>query len=342
MTATGTSFSRRGRRLAASVLAGCLGAAALAAAPATASSDTAELRPLRLATSLIDQIPYMTLIQVAADKGWFADEGIELDIVQAGGGGDTARLLSAGEVDLAITGPEAVYLASQAPGMNIRIVGAWYQVNIVTWMGTVEDATMDDLQGARLGVTGAGSTGAFLAAAIAAAHPELELEIVPVGGLGDNLTALLAGEIDGAYSAEPIASQQAATEDVYPFLRARDLIGDIPMNLVAANGEVADNDGELIEAFWRVADRAFTYMREDTDAAAADINEYIGMDPELLRTVLEDTPRFDDGYSIAIDCDAFVNLADQMLATELVDEEVNWSEALDQSFLPEDARCDEF
>jgi NitT/TauT family transport system substrate-binding protein len=342
---TNPTRRRRGRRHLARSLAALLAVAVTATGclsdPAEEAEEPAgggELTQLRIATSLVDSIPYMTILQVAADQGWFREAGLDVTVINAGGGGDTTRLVTSGQAEIGLAGPDAIYKAATSPGSTITIMGAWFQHNIVVWVAADPDT---ELQGARLGVTGAGSTGEFLVHAMQAARPDLNLEPVVVAGLGANWAAAKAGEIDGAYSAQPQA-QALFAEGGVPLVRPSEVIGDLPMNLAAVSTAFAEENPDAVRAFWEVADRAFTYIKDDPDAAAAELNKIINMDLELLRTALREMAEAPTGFSIAVDCAGFANLADQWAKTGLVTEPVDWATVMDQQYLPEDARCDEF
>lgn len=301
-------------------------------------AGSGELTQLRIAASLVDSIPYMTILQVAADQGWFREAGLDVTVINAGGGGDTTRLLTSGQAEVGLAGPDAIYKAATSAGSGITIMGAWFEHNIVVWVAAEPDVP---LQGARLGVTGAGSTGEFLVHAMQAARPDLELEPVVVAGLGANWAAARAGEIDGAYSAQPQA-QQLFAEGGTALVRPSEIIGDLPMNLAAVRDGFAAENPDAVRAFWQVADRAFTYIRDDPDAASVELNTIIDMDLALLQAAMREMVQAETAFTIAIDCAGFRNLADQWAKTGLVTDPVDWAQAMDQQYLPEDARCDDF
>lgn len=294
-----------------------------------------ELTKLRIATSLVDSIPYMTILQVAADQGWFREAGLDVTVINAGGGGDTTRLITSGQAEIGLAGPDAIYKASTTAGSGIKVMGAWFEHNVVVWVAAKPEAT---LQNAKLGVTGAGSTGEFLVKAMQAARPELNLKSVVVAGLGANWAAAKAGQIDGAYSAQPQA-QQLFAEGGKALVRPSDIIGDLPMNLAAVRTEFADANPEAVKAFWRVADRAFTYIRDDSDAASAELNKIIKMDLAMLRAAMKEMVKAPTAFTIKIDCAGFKNLAAQWTKTGFVKDSVDWSKVMDQQYLPEEDRC---
>ena len=318
-------------------------AAALAVAGCLSPSEdepqpggSGSLAKLRIATSLVDSIPYMTILQVAADQGWFREAGLDVTVINAGGGGDTTRLITSGQADIGLAGPDAIYKASTTQGSGIKVMGAWFEHNIVVWVAAKPDTK---LQNAKLGVTGAGSTGEFLVKAMQAARPELNLQPVVVPGLGANWAAAKAGKIDGAYSAQPQA-QALFAEGGSPLVRPSEVIGDLPMNLAAVRVEYAEQHQDAVKAFWQVADRAFSYVRDDPDAASVELNKIIKMDLATLQASMRDMLKAPTAFTIKIDCAGFKNLATQWTKTGFVTEQVNWSKVMDQQYLPEKDRCD--
>lgn len=297
-----------------------------------------ELTQLRIAATLVDTIAFMGILQLAVEKGWFEEEGLDAEVFSAGGGGDTVRVLTAGEADLAIAGHTAIYLATSDPANELSMIGSWYHVMDFAWITPEEGVELDD--GLRLGHTGAGSSGEFVLRAMMEERPDAGIEPVVAGSLGDQWTAVQAGEIDGALTLPPFLTQQVVEEGANVIVEARDVIGDIPADLVAVRQDYAAENPEALEAFWRVAERGFAYITEDTDAAAADLAPILGMDAELLAQSMRETPRFEQAYSIELDCEALENLSARLVATEVIDQPIDWGTEMDQSSLPEEARCD--
>jgi NitT/TauT family transport system substrate-binding protein len=112
------------------------------------------------------------------------------------------------------------------------------------------------------------------------------------------------------------------------------------MNLVAVNSDYAEDHADELRTFFEVTDRAFDYVVDDTEDAAADIAEVMGLDAGLVQRGLEETPELDQAYSLTVVPDALANLSDLMVSTGQIDEPIDWSELLDQQYLPDDARAD--
>ena len=295
------------------------------------ASDPNELVDMKLATSLVDSLPFMTLIKVAADKGWFEEEGINFELISASGGGDTARALSSGAADLAITGPDAVLkLVEKSSGTFVN-VGPWMNYNIVYWMAADAKVSLKD---ATLGVTGAGSTGEMIGKAVMAAKPDENIKLVVAGGLGAQWAAAKSRKISGAYSASPGSVALQKEDGAAVLVAARDIVGDLPMDLVAVNKKYADENPDAVKAFWKVADRAYTYIREDTEAAVADVNKYIKMDEAVLLSAVKKELESPLAYKIEVDCDSLYNMSDVMMKGGATTAPIDWTKAMDQQYLP--------
>jgi NitT/TauT family transport system substrate-binding protein len=295
-----------------------------------------ELTELRIAATSVDSLPFMAILQVAAEKGWCEEEGLDVSFISGSGGGNTLRTVSTGDADIAITGGPAVVLAQQQDPESLTIIGSWFQVNDFYWIGPEEV----EPEGAKLGVTGAGSTTQLLATYI----KETELPSVDVvelgGGMGDSWAAARSGSITAGWAMHPFVSDKVANEDAKIVIAARDVVGDFPADLVAANATYAEENPEALEGFFRCAQRANDYIIDDTEGAAEDLSPILGIDAALLAEGLKDTPELEKAYSLTVDAEALETLSEMLVVNGAIEEPVDWAEVLDQSYLPEDARAD--
>lgn len=301
-----------------------------------AASGDGGTTSLVIAATGADSIPFMAILQVAIDAGWYAEEGLEVSLYSGGGGGDTLRIATSGEADMAIAGNTAVVLAAQQPESNLTVVAPWFQVNDISFITPDADAT---LEGAVLAFSRAGSTSELTIQAIAERNPDLGITGQQVGQPADSWIAAEAGQVTAAWALHPFITEKVEAGATV-LVDSRDEIGDFPMNLVAVNRDYAEDNAEALRTFFEVTDRAMDYVVEDTEAAAADIAEVMGLDTALVQQGLEETPALDQAYSLNVNADALANLSDLMVATGQIEEPIDWGELLDQQYLPDDARAD--
>ncbi len=289
------------------------------------------VKTLSISATGVDSLPFMAMLQVGIDKGWFTEVGIEVSLFSGGGGGNTLRVVTSGDADLAIAGNTSVLLASQQDGSNLTVIAPWFQVNDFSWIAPAGR----DLKGATLGFSSAGSSTELVVKSL---EKELGITSQAVGGMGDNWTATKADQITAGWSMQPFTASKIATEGAEVLITSRDIVGDIPTDLVAVNASYAAATPENIKAFFRVADKINKWIVAEPAAAAKDIAPLIGVTPEIMEQALQQTPELATAYSLKVDPATLKNLSDLMVAAGQITEPVDWATAMDQQYLPADAQ----
>jgi NitT/TauT family transport system substrate-binding protein len=93
---------------------------------------------------------------IAIDRGYFAQEGIEVEVIQAGGGTATPALLSG---DVAYSSSASVAITAILKGAELKIVFADNDhVPYQLWSGVPAIKTLEDLMGKQVGIENRGDT----------------------------------------------------------------------------------------------------------------------------------------------------------------------------------------
>ncbi|WP_197373759.1 ABC transporter substrate-binding protein [Mycolicibacterium baixiangningiae] len=308
-----------------------LGATACAdesAEPAAQGTDE-----LSISATGVDSLPFMAILQAGIDKGWFEEEGLKVDLYSGGGGGNTMRVVTSGDADMAIAGNTSVLLAAKQADSNLKVVAPWFQVNDFSWISPPGRT----IEGATLGFSSAGSSTELVVKAL---EKKLGVKAQAVGPMGDNWTAAKAGQITAGWAMQPFIADKQATDNAEVLVKSRDVIGDMPADLVAVNGDYAEANGENLKAFFRVADRLNKWVIENPDEAGAELGPLVGVSPQVMTDALRNTPDIEKGYSLTVDPAGLKNLSDLMVAAGQISEPVDWATVLDQQYLPEDARTE--
>jgi ABC-type nitrate/sulfonate/bicarbonate transport system substrate-binding protein len=133
-------------------------ASAPAAAPA-APSPAAPARPAQIETIKVafaaDAAIYGPYF-IAMDKGYFAEEGLEIDMLKAGGGASTPALIS-GDLQYSTSATSAVSAAIQGAPLKVILTSA-DRVPYQMWSSTPDIRTLADLAGKPVGVQARGDT----------------------------------------------------------------------------------------------------------------------------------------------------------------------------------------
>ena len=145
---------------------------------------------------------------VAVEKGFFADEGVNIDeIISGAGGGTTLRNVLASDLPYGEVATSAA-LAARKSGIDVVIVNTASdhigEISLVT-NSKSDIRRVQDLQGKKAGFTNPKSTSELLLRlALKQAGVAGKVEAVATGGFGGGLTLLDSGGIDAAPAIDPV------------------------------------------------------------------------------------------------------------------------------------------
>lgn len=320
-----------GRRVR-SAIAG-IAAVALSVSLAACGLDAEEApaeqtKELSISATGVDSLPFMAMLQAGIDKGWFEEEGINVSLYSGAGGGSTLRVVTSGDADVAIAGNSSVVLAAAQENSNLTIIAPWFQVNDFSWIGPEEA----DPKGATYGFSSAGSSTELVVKSL---EKELGVKTQAVGGMGDNWTAARAGQITAGWSMQPFTASKVA-EGAKVLTNSRDVVGDMPADLVAVNDDYAEANPDNLKAFFTVTAKINEWIINEPEDAAETLAPLVGVTPEIMAQAFEQTPELEKAYSLEVDPETLTNLSDLMVGAGQVDEPIDWGTVLDQQYLPEE------
>jgi putative hydroxymethylpyrimidine transport system substrate-binding protein len=253
----------------AALLAAVLAAAVLAAC----DDDGAEPGASEEATLILDFQPNAVHagIYAALRRGYFEDEGIELEIREPASSSDAPKLLEAGRADLAVMDINDFGIAL-GRGLELRPIAAVVRRPLAAVIAGDREAVARprDLEDGTVGVTGLPSDDAVLDAVLEAdgADPS-SVERVTIGF--ESVAALSAGRVDAAtafWNAEGVTLRRLGVPTRE--FRVDDYGADTyPELLVVTTGESAA--GSLTTGFQSALERSYRGLAGDPDAALADL-----------------------------------------------------------------------
>lgn len=163
---------------------------------------------------------------VAQRMGWFAQEGIKVDLLPVPGSTDAAKSVATGSVLVALLNVEPVAML-RAQGVPERIFYTACQTNTTGIAVPVDSPikTLADLKGKNIGVASMASSGVIVARALAAAgglNPDTDITFVVVGEGAQPALMLKRGDVQALSQFD---TQYALTEIAGVPLRLLDLSG---------------------------------------------------------------------------------------------------------------------
>ncbi len=161
----------------------------------------------------------MSPVYLAKARGYFADEGLDVEMIATRGAGPDIQALIAGEADFAFTPGDNVILAYQEGKRLVMVMTGLHRL-IINWAmhkdvakarGISETTPLAEklkaLKGLTVGVTAPGALTAHLAAFVirkAGYTPQGDVKMIPVGAGPTWIAALENKKVDLALTATPI------------------------------------------------------------------------------------------------------------------------------------------
>lgn len=298
-------------------------------APTETAADSSEendvLTPVTLAMGFVPNVQFASFY-VAKSKGYFADEGIDLQF-DYGMENDLVQLVAADELQFAVASGDQVILGRSA-GLPIRYVMEWYSRFPVAV--TSLDLELNDpavLEGQTIGLPGL--FGANYVGWLALAYAsEIDQDAVNLETVGFNQVATLTeGQIDAAvvYATNEPLQLQAQGHDPSTIYVA-DYI-NLVANGIITNEKTIDERPELVAGMVRASLRGLSDAIDNPDEAFdIVVEEYVpeagGENAELQRAILDETLKFwrTDEQLGTSDPAAWESSVEFMEAAELVDD----------------------
>ena len=254
------------------------------------SKDESGLRKVTL--NEVTRSVFYAPLYVACSKGFFAEEGLEVDIVTGGGSDASMTALLSGEADVALMGPETgIYVTNQGKADHPMIIAQLTKRDGSCLVGRTDAAfTWDDLRGKT--ILGGRKGGV----------PEMTLEYVmkqngvtpQVDAVVDTSVqfAMMAGAFTGGQGDyvtlfEPTATEVEKAGHGYILCSIGEQSGEIPYTAYFASQSYMTAHPEVIQGFANAIARAQQWIVDHTDREVAEaiIDQFPDTDIDTLEAV---------------------------------------------------------
>ena len=283
--------------------AGC-GSGAAPESPAASQTEgtgsaQAELRKITISEPV--RVLSFAPIYVAIEKGYFQEEGIEVEIASGGGGSQVMATLISGQVEFGVAAPSSVIKTYQT-GKEVEVVqsiNSSLTYDIVVNDQLFEEKGVDPnkeltleekvelLKGATMATNNIGDSGdTFLryTMELYGAKPD-DLEVVKISGLGPKIGSMKEGIIDGGINSAPFALE-TENQGVGKLLISSFEVpeySNMAWETIFAMKEFTEQNEELTVKVVRAVGKGIEFTRENPAESAQLIASYFeGTDPALL------------------------------------------------------------
>jgi len=239
------------------------------------------------------------------DQGFFANQGIDLEIWYAYGGPELARSVNNGRIHIGEMGLPP-FITAYREGLRAKIVGSSVIQQLDHHLAACPHITSTvDLAGCRIGILSAGSCDDYFIRKMLSAHeidPAGDVELMPLGEDYGKLDLFVDGRVDAAFVVEP----QLARGEHEGLLRIIDRVADYfphyQWGIILASEmwlqHQEDLIGRLMHAYRQACRSIKDRPRQTTDLGS----RVFGVAPEVFERALQrDLPRWETDARLDMD-----------------------------------------
>jgi len=280
---------------------------------------------------------------IAAEKGYFADEGLEVDMdVSRASGTQMLTALVAGDYDIVGAGLTVATFNAALRGIDIRIIadkGGNKGDHSYAWIVARKDLvdagkvkSVADLKGLRIGMPGIGSSN-WIELVMLLEQAGLKPEDVKLVQLNapDRVSSLVAGTVDAIIVPEPFVAKAKSTGKAVELAPAGDL-GVFLEAVLVTTGENIQNRKDVLKRFLRAYVKgAQDYLSNPNEPGnVAAIAKHTGLDAKTI----EATHPFYMDPSGRVPEDVVQKQMDWLVEQKLIARPVPLEKLVDNSLLP--------
>lgn len=253
---------------------------------AAGEQECGELTPVTVRLNWVynyNQVPLMT----AADRGYYEDECLDVELEAGQGSGDTVTNVGSGVAEIGLADAISV-MQAQAQDVPVTGVGVLWRQNAFAVIirdaaleeRGIDEPTPQDLHGMRLGAVTTGSPYTFWQAFVAQQDID-EAQIDEVSLSPPGFAEMVQGSVD--FLANFTGSRFALErQDVSVSMMRGSDFGQIGYGLaLLANDDWLEDNGDAVTRFLTATARGMMYSGENPDAAidhVAAFNPDVGLD----------------------------------------------------------------
>lgn len=230
---------------------------------------------------------------IAKEKGYFAEQGLDVTLKPLPGGSDMVALTATGEFDAAISGAGPAFWNAMSAGLPLTVIAPGHAEGnpVATPLMISKSAcesgaitSVADLKGKKVSVNARGATEYWLSQALGTAGltlDDIDLQTLP---FPDAVAALGSGAIDAAMVGEPLATS-AEQQGIAVRLLTDFPVQDVQPTIVFANNDFLKNSPAAATALvtgYLKASREMMAGGFDDPSDLAIIEQYTGVPASLV------------------------------------------------------------
>ena len=279
---------------------------------------------------------------VAMEKGFFKAHGVDITgILTSNGGGTSVRNTLAGDMPYGeVALPAAIEAINNGQPLVI-IGGGTDSVGDILWVAKKGSAMsgIKDIAGKKIGFTAPGSVTnmLILMAMKAQGIDPATVKLIPAGGIGANISAVVNGAIDAGMSGEPVWSENQ--DKVQAVFWTKDVLPPNMMQTVAiTTTDFAKTGAAQLRGILAARREGVDYIIAHPEEAAEITARAYNGNPELYKKVFRNLLSFNYWSDGRLDYDGMNRMVEGLQIVGKQKGPVDWPRIVDASFLPADLK----
>ena len=206
---------------------------------------------------------------IAAEKGYFEEAGINMDIQVIEDESTYAALITTGNVQFLATAQDP-NIKMYANGADSRFLLTMDASNGADGLvATAEIETLDDLAGKKLALDKSASSYYFFLTALeqGSSLTEDDIDVIDMGDTTEAGLAFMSGTVDAAIMWEPELSEAIETVEGAHAVVTRADCPDTIMDSLVVNTKFAEENPEVVEAVTEAWYKAIDFLKENPEEA---------------------------------------------------------------------------
>jgi NitT/TauT family transport system substrate-binding protein len=277
---------------------------------------------------------------VAMEKGFFRKRGIDITgILTSAGGGTSVRNTLAGDLPFGEVALPAALAAINSGQPLKMIAGGVESIADILWI-TQPDSPINsikDIVGKKVSFTSPGSVTNMLILMCmkAAGIDRKDVTLLPAGGIGANLSAVLNKAVDAGMTGEPIWSENKSK--VKPAFWTKDCFSpEMTQTVAVTTTEFAKTGGDKLRAILAARREGVEYIIKNPDESADIVAKAYNGDPKLYREVFKNFVAINYYGDGRFNFKGMDRMAEGMEIVGQLKGKPDWKSMIDPSFLPKD------
>ena len=221
-------------------------------------------------------------LMVAAERGFFKREGLDLELVFVRGASTAVQALLANQIHFIFSiGPQ---MPAVWEGNDIILLAQQVGRPTFSLVVTPDIQKIADLKGKKIGVTFGGSTAAGTKALLELnkINPDKDVEYIGLPGNEPKIAAMKQGLISAALLAPP-ADYLAMKSGLKRLVSLADVFKDTAFTGLAATGKTIKENPQMVRRMVRVIVRAVIHTRDNPEDALQVTMKRLGLDRDAAQ-----------------------------------------------------------